>query len=91
VPKWGTPLPRGISTIDTGRSTGSRDLAHRLPACLRTQWHVDAPTLAYRCGGSTGLTPVSRLSRRETRGRAPGIDCARTFAYGKRARARSWL
>ena len=27
-----------------------------------TQWLIDAPTLAYRCGGSTGIAPVSRLT-----------------------------
>jgi len=32
------------------------------------QWHCGAPTLTYRCGGSTGIgkkpaAPVSRLSR----------------------------
>jgi hypothetical protein len=27
-----------------------------------SQWHIDASTLAYRCGGSTGFSPVSRLT-----------------------------
>lgn len=79
-----TPLPRGISTIGRGRYTGSREpdappsharAAHSgqepLPGLL------GAPTLAYRCGGSTGLPPVSRLTRCEksragTRSRAQG-------------------
>jgi len=26
-----------------------------------SQWHVGRPALAYRCGGSTGFAPVSRL------------------------------
>ena len=28
-----------------------------------SQWHIGKPTLIYRCGGSTGSTPVSRLTR----------------------------
>jgi hypothetical protein len=42
------------------------------PCAHRAQWLEvpgrgipGAPTLAYRCGGSTGLAPVSRLTRRE--------------------------
>jgi len=27
-----------------------------------SQWHTDTSTLAYRCGGSTGISPVSRLT-----------------------------
>jgi len=27
-----------------------------------SQWHIDKPTLAYRCGGSSGTTPDSRLT-----------------------------
>ena len=43
-----------------GRSPGLQDLVHRLPKLIfnikdRTQWHVDEPTLAYRCGGSIGI------------------------------------
>ena len=29
---------------------------------ITTQWLADTSTLAYRCGGSTGITPVSRLT-----------------------------
>jgi hypothetical protein len=62
----GQSRPRDItSTIGPGRSTGSRDLgaspSHTLDACSGV---IDAPTLAYRCGGSTGISPVSRLTRR---------------------------
>ena len=53
----GQSHPRDItSTSDPGRYTGSRELdaspSHTLYACSGM---VDAPTLAYRCGGSTGM------------------------------------
>ena len=57
-----TPLPRGISTIGPGRYTGLRELdappSHaRLAHSGRSlRWRLlSAPTLAYRCGGSTGI------------------------------------
>ena len=83
----GTPPPRGISIVDPGRSTGSRELDPSPSRASRAQWLHDGPTLAYRCGGSTGLAPVSRLTRRGKHARAPGIACARTLAYGQRVRA----
>jgi hypothetical protein len=91
-----TPLPRGISTIGRGRYTGSREpdappshaqVAHSgqepLPGLL------GAPTLAYRCGGSTGISPVSRLTRCEksragtrSRVRGRGLRIARSPRVG---------
>jgi hypothetical protein len=43
------------------RERGEHPPAHRLPAAAPgktgrwPQWHIDAPALAYRCGGSTGI------------------------------------
>jgi len=34
------------------------------PSHDRSQWLVGGPALAYRCGGSTGVAPVSRLTGR---------------------------
>jgi hypothetical protein len=67
---------RNAMTRRPGRSPGlragtNRPRTRRLPMPVtRTQWHIAAPTLAYRCGGSAGLVrpcwadvPTSRLTR----------------------------
>ena len=52
----GRSQPRDItSTIGPGRSTGSRELDPPPSQVRSTQWRTGGPTLAYRCGGSTGL------------------------------------
>jgi hypothetical protein len=65
---------RNAMTRRLGRSPGSRvgrkPGARRLPMpVIRTQWHIAALKLAYRCGGSAGLirpdwadAPASRLT-----------------------------
>jgi len=68
-----TTATRGLA-ITTGRSPGSRVKPwwlgmRRLPRF--PQWLVGAPALAYRCGGSTGLAPVSRLPYGRLAVRAP--------------------
>ena len=57
-----TPLPRGISTSVRAGIRARENLTRRLPVLdLRTvarspRWRLlSAPTLAYRCGGSTGI------------------------------------
>src|SRR5687767_1349962 len=59
--------PRLVHLIRSGRSTGSRDL-HAPPSQaiepsgIEARWRSLRPPLAYRCGGSTGVEPVSRLT-----------------------------
>mgnify|MGYP001309662326 CR=1 FL=1 len=64
------PATLPSSVVCEGRYPGSRVLICRLPR-LFAQWPIDSPTLAYRCGGSTGMllrvvqrkqAPVSRLT-----------------------------
>ncbi len=61
-PLW--RLPRRPSWLEwlPGRSPDSRGLPLRLPApgLPAAQWLGWSASLAYRCGGSTGLEPVSR-------------------------------
>ena len=53
------PPPRGTSVwLREGRYPGSQVLMDRLPR-LFAQWHFDPPSLAYRCGGSTGMVFVN--------------------------------
>src|SRR5882672_1262526 len=71
----GTPPPRGISTIDPGRSTGSRELDPPPSQVPSTQWpgvrnSISGPTLAYRCGGSTGLETQDQVSRLKEQGKS---------------------
>src|SRR6266404_448681 len=49
------------SSVVLGRYPGSRALTHRLPALSRSGVS-DASTLAYRCGGSTGIAPIEMRS-----------------------------
>ncbi len=56
--------PRDISIRVKGRYPGSQDLTYRLPMNWRIHsGMVDMSTLAYRCGGSPGISPGSRLTR----------------------------
>jgi cell division protein ZapB len=73
-PYASTAAARGISADVRGRSPGSWDRAHRLPA-KNSQWLCDAPARIYRCGGSRGIgarmgmraAPLSRFTRRRER------------------------
>src|SRR5512143_3251461 len=47
------PAARPVSGLARPNASPSHDCS---------QWLDDASTLAYRCGGSTGIEPVSRLS-----------------------------
>jgi hypothetical protein len=49
-PTW---LFRPVSGLTSFGSSPSRG---------QPQWHIDEPALAYRCGGSTGISPVSRFT-----------------------------
>jgi hypothetical protein len=64
VPAGRSPMSdiahRNAMTRHAGRSPGLRvgqtPRARRLPMPVTlTQWHIAAPTLAYRCGGSAGM------------------------------------
>lgn len=53
------------------------------PSCL-AQWHCDAPTLAYRCGGSTGIEkhlfpdyPKLKMTARAPETVSPAVLAAR--------------
>jgi len=55
-------VPAVFPPVAQGRSPGSWDWICRLPASVCLQWHRDRPALTYRCGGSTGLGAVARLT-----------------------------
>ena len=61
------PLPRDTSVHGVHRPVSGLASLGVSPSQVFTQWHFDTPTLAYRCGGSTGMVfrqhaPVSRLT-----------------------------
>ena len=73
--RYQSATPRGSSTrFRSGRYTGSRASSSAPPSQVRkpsgvwrTRGVSDFETpLAYRCGGSTGITPVSRLTSDST-------------------------
>jgi len=67
APSVACPHPRGTSVhVCEDRYPGLQVLTCRLPQAF-AQWPIDTPTLAYRCGDSTGMmlhehAPVSRLT-----------------------------
>ena len=87
----------GIAQSFSGRFLHSRPIyglarQNASPSHDCSQWHTDTPTLAYRCGGSTGISPVSRLTgRRKPSGTSMHAHysrhicmlCCRTGRYSK--------
>ena len=53
-------LPAALPlSLQKGRSPDSRVLTYRLPGQF-AQWLFDTSSLAYRCGGSTGMVSMKR-------------------------------
>jgi len=50
-----TPSPRGISNVKLHRPVSGLARFDSSPSQALAQWLVDESTLAYRCGGSTGI------------------------------------